>query len=74
MKIVDKYFRRINRLRISVTELCNLRCIYCRPENGLELTKHKDIMTYEEIATVVRHAVKLGIKSFRLTGGEPLVR
>jgi len=74
MKIVDKYFRRINRLRISVTELCNLRCIYCRPENGLDLGKHKDILTYEEIATVVRHAVKLGIKSFRLTGGEPLVR
>ncbi len=74
MKIVDKYFRRINRLRISVTELCNLRCIYCRPESGLELTEHKDILTYEEIATVVRHAVKLGIKSFRLTGGEPLAR
>lgn len=74
MKIVDKYFRRINRLRISVTELCNLRCIYCRPENGLALSEHKDILTYEEIATVVRHAVKLGIKSFRLTGGEPLVR
>ncbi|MBI2470826.1 MAG: GTP 3',8-cyclase MoaA [Planctomycetes bacterium] len=74
MKIIDKYFRRINRLRISVTELCNLRCIYCRPENGLELAKHKDILTYEEISTVVRHAVKLGIKSFRLTGGEPLAR
>src|SRR3989339_681563 len=74
MKIVDKYFRRINRLRISVTELCNLRCIYCRPEDGLELAKHKDILTYEEIATVVQHAVKLGIKSFRLTGGEPLAR
>ena len=74
MKIIDKYFRRINRLRISVTELCNLRCIYCRPENGLELAKHKDILTYEEITTVVRHAVRLGIKSFRLTGGEPLAR
>ncbi|MEK7290486.1 MAG: GTP 3',8-cyclase MoaA [Planctomycetota bacterium] len=74
MNIVDKYFRRINRLRISVTELCNLRCIYCRPESGLELTGHYDILTYEEIAAVVRHAVKLGIKSFRLTGGEPLVR
>ncbi|OHC07311.1 MAG: cyclic pyranopterin phosphate synthase MoaA [Planctomycetes bacterium RIFOXYD2_FULL_41_16] len=72
--MVDKYFRRINRLRISVTELCNLRCIYCRPEDGLELAKHKDILTYEEIATVVQHAVKLGIKSFRLTGGEPLAR
>src|SRR5574341_394022 len=74
MSIVDKYFRRINRLRISVTELCNLRCIYCRPESGLELTRHNDILSYEEIVTVVRHAVKMGIKSFRLTGGEPLVR
>jgi len=72
--IIDKYFRKINRLRISVTELCNLRCVYCRPEDGIELTSHKDILTYEEIATVVRHAVKLGIKSFRLTGGEPLYR
>lgn len=74
MSIVDKYFRRINRLRISVTDLCNLRCIYCRPESGLDLSKHKNILTYEEIVAVVRHAVKLGIKSFRLTGGEPLVR
>lgn len=74
MSIIDKYFRRINRLRISVTELCNLRCIYCRPESGLELSRHKDILTYEEIAVVVRHAVKLGIKSFRLTGGEPFAR
>ena len=74
MSILDKYLRRINRLRISVTELCNLRCIYCRPESGLELTEHKDILTYEEIVAVVRHAVKLGIKSFRLTGGEPLFR
>ncbi len=74
MSIIDKYFRRINRLRISVTELCNLRCIYCRPESGLELARHKDILTYEEIAVVVRHAVKLGIKSFRLTGGEPFAR
>lgn len=74
MSIVDKYLRRINRLRISVTDLCNLRCTYCRPESGVDLSRHKDILTYEEIVTVVRHAVKLGIKSFRLTGGEPLFR
>lgn len=74
MSIIDKYFRRINRLRISVTDLCNLRCVYCRPESGLDLAKHKDILTYEEIVAVVQHAVKLGIKSFRLTGGEPLFR
>lgn len=74
MSILDKYLRRIDRLRISITDLCNLRCVYCRPESGLELTKHKDILTYEEIVTVVRHAVKLGIKNFRLTGGEPLFR
>ncbi|MGQ3684106.1 MAG: GTP 3',8-cyclase MoaA [Candidatus Loosdrechtia sp.] len=74
MGILDKYLRRIDRLRISVTDLCNLRCIYCRPESGLELARQKDILTYEEIALVVQHAVKLGIKSFRLTGGEPLFR
>lgn len=74
MGILDKYLRRIDRLRISVTDLCNLRCIYCRPESGLELTRQKDILTYEEIAIIVQHAVKLGIKSFRLTGGEPLFR
>jgi len=74
MDITDSYFRKINRLRISVTELCNLRCTYCRPESGVDLIKHKDILTYEEIVTIVQHAVKLGIKSFRLTGGEPLVR
>ncbi len=74
MNIVDKYLRKINRLRISVTDLCNLRCTYCRPESGVDLSRHKDILTYEEIATVVQHAVRLGIKSFRLTGGEPLFR
>ncbi|MFO0793122.1 MAG: GTP 3',8-cyclase MoaA [Candidatus Brocadiaceae bacterium] len=74
MNIVDKYLRHIDRLRISVTELCNLRCVYCRPESGLELSRHTDILTYEEILTLVQHAVKLGIRSFRLTGGEPLYR
>ncbi|MCF6149346.1 MAG: GTP 3',8-cyclase MoaA [Candidatus Kuenenia sp.] len=74
MNITDSYFRKINRLRISVTELCNLRCTYCRPENGIALMEHKDILTYEEIITIIQTAIKLGITSFRLTGGEPLVR
>ncbi|MBM4056023.1 MAG: GTP 3',8-cyclase MoaA [Planctomycetes bacterium] len=74
MKITDSYFRQINRLRISVTELCNLRCTYCRPESGIALMEHKDILTYEEIITIIQTAIKLGITSFRLTGGEPLVR
>ncbi|MDR4509514.1 MAG: GTP 3',8-cyclase MoaA [Candidatus Brocadiaceae bacterium] len=74
MDIIDRYFRKINRLRISVTELCNLRCTYCRPAKGLELSNHKDILTYEEIITIIHLAVRLGINSFRLTGGEPLVR
>ncbi|MBE7545841.1 GTP 3',8-cyclase [Candidatus Kuenenia stuttgartiensis] len=74
MAITDSYSRQINRLRISVTELCNLRCTYCRPEAGIALMEHKDILTYEEIIAIIQSALKFGITSFRLTGGEPLVR
>ncbi len=61
-------------LRISVTDRCDLRCIYCMPEKGVTLLPNKDLLTYEEIETVVRAALKTGIRRFRLTGGEPLVR
>jgi cyclic pyranopterin phosphate synthase len=73
-KITDSCHRPINYLRISVTDRCNLRCIYCMPEGGIELLPHSDILTYEEIATVASSAAKLGISKIRLTGGEPLVR
>jgi cyclic pyranopterin phosphate synthase len=70
----DSYQRPINYLRISVTDRCNLRCVYCMPAEGVSLMSHNDILTYEEIDTVARAAAELGINKIRLTGGEPLVR
>ena len=72
--MLDKFNRQITYLRISVTDRCNLRCIYCMPQTGIELKKHSDILSYEEIITIVRNAAELGINKVRLTGGEPLVR
>lgn len=72
--MIDKNSRKINYLRISVTDMCNLRCIYCRPEKGLDLLNRNEILSFEEITVIARHAVKLGINNFRLTGGEPLAR
>jgi len=66
--------RKINYLRVSVTDRCNLRCVYCMPKEGLSLLGHNDILRYEEILRVVRTAVPEGITKVRLTGGEPLVR
>jgi len=66
--------RKIDYLRISVTDLCDLRCLYCMPPEGVAKISHQDILTFEEILRVVRAAVALGISHFRLTGGEPLVR
>jgi len=66
--------RTIDYLRISVTDRCNLRCVYCMPENGVDLLKHQDMMSFEEIYNLVKALVPLGIKKIRLTGGEPLVR
>jgi cyclic pyranopterin phosphate synthase len=70
----DSFHRPINYLRISVTDRCNLRCIYCMPAEGIKLISHNDILAYEEIYTVARAAAGLGINKIRLTGGEPLVR
>ncbi len=70
----DSFQRPINYLRISVTDRCNLRCIYCMPAEGVPLMSHEDILTYEEICTIARVAAELGINKVRLTGGEPLVR
>jgi cyclic pyranopterin phosphate synthase len=66
--------RKIDYLRISVTDRCDLRCLYCMPPEGVAKMAHGDILTFEEILKVVRAAVPLGISHFRLTGGEPLVR
>jgi len=70
----DGFQRGISYLRISVTDRCNLRCIYCMPPEGVELVAHEDILSFEEIMLAVRAAVTLGIDKIRITGGEPLVR
>jgi len=72
--LCDSFQRHINYLRISVTDKCNLRCIYCMPPEGIPLVAHSEILSYEEISLVVRVGAKLGINKIRLTGGEPLVR
>lgn len=72
--MIDQYGRRIDYLRVSVTDRCNLRCVYCMPEKGIELASHNDILTYDEILRLVRIMAELGIRKVRLTGGEPLVR
>ena len=70
----DRFKRRINYLRISVTDRCNLRCTYCMPPEGVPMMEHDDILSFDEIIEVVRQAVSLGVDKIRITGGEPLVR
>ncbi len=70
----DRFNRPIQYLRISVTDRCNLRCVYCMPEEGVVPLKHSDILSYEEILEVVGVAIESGIQKIRITGGEPLVR
>ncbi|NFA59680.1 GTP 3',8-cyclase MoaA [Clostridium sporogenes] len=71
--MLDKYGRKINYLRVSVTDRCNLRCIYCMPSEGVLKKDHDDIMRYEEIFNVVKTASLLGMDKIRFTGGEPLI-
>jgi len=71
---LDSFGRSINYLRISVTDRCNLRCIYCMPAKGVPQMSHSEILSYEEVLAVVQAAGELGINKVRLTGGEPLVR
>ena len=72
--MVDGFGRRIEYLRISVTDKCNLRCVYCMPEEGLPWLRRGEILDYEEIAEIVRVMADMGLRRLRLTGGEPLVR
>lgn len=69
----DNYGRKIDYMRISITERCNLRCEYCMPD-GIPLVPVSDILTYEEIVTICRAAAEVGIRKFKITGGEPLIR
>ena len=72
--LVDRFGRVHTDLRISVTDRCNIRCVYCMREHGVEFRPHSEILTFEEIRRFVQVAVRLGIREVRLTGGEPLVR
>ncbi len=72
--MLDRYKRNITYLRVSVTDRCNLRCVYCMPEGGIDLIRKEEILSIEEIAGVIKVGAELGIEKIRLTGGEPLVR
>jgi len=73
-KLIDNFGREISYLRVSITDRCNYRCIYCRSENEFEFIPHQEILRFEEIVEIVQEAVNLGITKVRITGGEPLVR
>lgn len=72
--MLDRFNRRIDYLRVSVTDRCNLRCTYCMPACGIKKIPHSEIITFEEIVEVIKYGAKNGITKIRLTGGEPLVR
>ncbi|MEW6078328.1 MAG: GTP 3',8-cyclase MoaA [Thermodesulfobacteriota bacterium] len=72
--LTDTHNRSLNYLRVSITDRCNLNCIYCRPAGTFNLLSHDDILTYEETLRIIRTGVDLGITKIRITGGEPLVR
>lgn len=71
---LDNYDRKITYLRVSVTDRCNLRCLYCQPAKNFKPVVHSEILTYEEILKAIAVSMELGITKVRLTGGEPLIR
>src|SRR5271168_1515072 len=72
--LVDRYGRIHDDLRVSVTDRCNLRCVYCMPDVGMTFLAQGDLLSFDEIVRVAAVAASLGVTSLRLTGGEPLVR
>jgi cyclic pyranopterin phosphate synthase len=72
--LIDRFGRKHDYLRISVTDRCNLRCVYCMPEEGMEFEPEDHLLTFDEITEVVRVLAGLGVRKLRITGGEPLVR
>ena len=70
----DQFGRSIEYLRISVTDRCNFRCMYCMPREGLDWLPKRDILSYEEIAAIVSELAPLGLRRLRITGGEPTIR
>ena len=73
-RLIDNFGREISYIRVSITDRCNYRCIYCQSEKPFEFIPHQEILRYEEIAGIIKEAVNLGITKVRITGGEPLVR
>src|SRR4051812_36400363 len=73
-RVVDQFGRTFTYLRVSVTDLCNLRCVYCMPEEGMQWLSRDEILSFEEIITVLEAAAAVGVYKVRLTGGEPLSR
>lgn len=74
MSIIDTYGRKINYLRLSVTDRCNLRCSYCMPADGIRKHTHADMLSYEQLYRIAKASVAIGVEKIRITGGEPLVR
>ena len=74
MQMLDACGRKIDYLRISITDRCNLRCVYCMPENGVSSISHDSLLRYEEIVRLVRLMQPLGVQKVRITGGEPMAR
>ena len=72
--MIDQFGRRVEYVRVSVTDKCNLRCVYCMPLDGLDWLKRESLLSYEEIASVLRTMARMGLEKVRITGGEPLVR
>lgn len=70
----DSFERKIDYLRLSITDRCNLRCIYCMPERGIPKLEHSEVLSYEELVKLARIVIGMGISKIRITGGEPLVR
>ncbi|MCL2878972.1 MAG: radical SAM protein, partial [Treponema sp.] len=73
-QLTDAYGRTIDYLRVSITDRCNLRCLYCMPPEGIQWIPHDDVLRFEEILRICRILAGLGIRAVRITGGEPLVR
>lgn len=74
VRLNDAFNRTVNYMRISVTDRCNMRCLYCMPEEGVPWIPHGNILSYEEITRIVSATAGLGMRRLRITGGEPLVR
>ncbi|HIJ95686.1 MAG TPA: GTP 3',8-cyclase MoaA [Desulfuromonadales bacterium] len=74
MQLTDSHGRKINYLRLSVTDRCNMRCVYCMPPEGIAKIRHDAVLSYEELLLIAEASVSLGIEKIRITGGEPLVR